>query len=71
MTEEVLCDKCYCIIDVTTLVEEYFETPQEETIWIVKCSNCGEINSISWTPDVIFSAYRATEEDKKNYDLQE
>lgn len=52
----VLCDKCYGLINITDIVENYYETPEEETIDTIECEECHTINEVYWERAVDFSS---------------
>jgi len=68
MKETILCDKCYKLIDVTHLIDEYYETSEEETFDIIECESCKTVNAIYWQSDVTFSGHKATDEEIKIFE---
>ena len=70
--ESVLCTKCNHLIDVTDLVDDYYDYEQEEAIAITECEKCKTKNTIYWQSRIEFWTREACKEEIKDleYDLE-
>lgn len=67
MTEEILCTKCYELIDISDKLDCYTDYKQEETFEVIECPHCHTQNAIYFTLDVNFSSREADEEDISSF----
>lgn len=70
MSENILCDNCMSCFDIE-IYDDYYEFQQEETFMVVRCPDCKECMSISWSQSVTFNVSSADKKDLKEFDIEE